>query len=181
MSCRCGADTPKLGVFYFPNYKGNPEIEFATDGSACRDLRVSLHGLKTVLGFDSFGERVQLPVDETSDGVQLFIPPHHTALVPLGIAFEIPMNFSVRLYARSSLGFKKGLVIPNSVGIIDSDYVNEVHAILYNYRNSVAHLMHGERVVQMELVPVQTSGIIRLKSQPVSYTRSGGFGSTGKH
>ena len=53
-------------------------------------------------------------------------------LIPTGLIFDIPKNHYVRLYARSGNAFKKGLVLANSVGIIDSDYVDEVKIMLHN-------------------------------------------------
>ena len=53
-----------------------------------------------------------------------FIYPHEYAKIPLGVKAYMEPDEYLALYVRSSLGIKKGLVLMNTVGIIDSDYVD---------------------------------------------------------
>ena len=50
------------------------------------------------------------------------ILPGETAWIPTGIALEVPVGCAGLVYARSSLGVKRGLAPANKVGVIDSDY-----------------------------------------------------------
>ena len=58
------------------------------------------------------------------------------------------------IFARSSLGARHGVALPNGVGVIDSDYRGEVHVALANHGNEAYVIQPGERVAQMAVVPV---------------------------
>ena len=45
-----------------------------------------------------------------------------TAMIPTGLAMELPEGTVGLVYARSGLASKKGLAPANKVGVIDSDY-----------------------------------------------------------
>ena len=63
---------------------------------------------------------------------ELTIEPGKSALVPTGVALELP-PFTVGLvYARSGLATKRGLAPANKVGVIDCDYRGELLVALYN-------------------------------------------------
>ncbi len=47
---------------------------------------------------------------------------YDSKLINLGIAMELPKGYEAILAARSSLFGKKGLLVTNSIGIIDSSY-----------------------------------------------------------
>lgn len=83
-------------------------------------------------------------------------------------------NLYYLLAARSSLAYKKGLILANGVGIIDSDYRDEVKVMLYNSTNSEVTISRGERIAQ--LIP---SHYIPLFPS-LDNGRTGGFGSTGE-
>ena len=78
---------------------------------------------------------------------------HETEKIDLMIGFEIPYGYKIIMYPRSSLLVKKGLMSP--VSIIDSDYSGQhVHVVLHNLTNQAVRLQAGERVAQIECVPV---------------------------
>lgn len=126
----------------------------------------------------------ELPMYSTSKsaGVDFFcaedveIPPGKCMLVHTGISSSmIDTSNVLQLYARSSMA-KRGLILANSVGIIDCDYEGEIIFNYYNYTDKPVLLERGERIGQ---------GIfyryIRAENiQSVDSVRStGGFGSTG--
>lgn len=78
------------------------------------------------------------------------------------------------LAARSSLAYKKGLLLANGVGIIDSDYKDEVKVMLYNSTKGPVTISKGERIAQ--LIPTQYLPIF----PSLENERNGGFGSTGE-
>ena len=87
------------------------------------------------------------------------------------------------IFARSSLGLKKGLMLSNSVGVIDSDYFNndnnEGHIIfpLYNFKNKTVKVLKGEKICQGIFVKyLKTSD-----DKPLNNNRVGGFGSSDKN
>lgn len=84
---------------------------------------------------------------------RVVIKPHNTEKINLQIAFEIPVGYCIKMYPRSSLLIKKNLMSP--VSIIDSDFSGQkVHAVLHNLGSTDIILEAGERVAQIECVPV---------------------------
>lgn len=119
-----------------------------------------------------------------------------------GLAVEIPEGYFGMLVQRSSLA-KVGVMLANSVGIIDSDYRGELMLPLITYkwedyqdekdltqtRPLQITLTKGERVGQLIIVPCSyLSGVSNvqfdiIESDELSDTArgEGGFGSTGKN
>ena len=108
------------------------------------------------------------------------IPPGGTALIPTGIRAEMDEGWVLALFPRSSLGFRTGIRLSNTVGIIDSDYAfakNEGHIMvkLRNPSGDPAVIGRGERFCQGVFLPYGTA-----EDEGDFAERSGGMGSTGK-
>lgn len=106
--------------------------------------------------------------------------PRETIKIPTGIRCIIDEGWVLKLYPRSSLGFKYRMQLDNTVGIIDSDYYyssNEGHIIIKitndSNKNQVLKINKGKGVVQGIFIPY---GITFNDS--VDEIRNGGFGST---
>ena len=108
------------------------------------------------------------------------IAPGETAWIPTGIALEVPKGCAGLVYARSSLGVKRGLAPANKVGVIDSDYRGEIRVVLLNHGKQVQTVEHGERVAQFLITPVLTPAYVEVESLSNTDRGTGGFGSTGK-
>lgn len=143
----------KLGI-----YKEDGNLpQYATEGSACFDLCAHIPDLEYIE-----------------------ILPGETILIPTGIFMDIPEDYVVKLYSRSGLSSKRGLALINCVGIIDSDYVEEVKVPLHNHSKEMQIVNNGERICQAEFTKVLKCDIVKLNSKPLQKTsRMGGFGSTG--
>ena len=106
------------------------------------------------------------------------IPAGGTALIPTGIRAEMEPGWVLLLFPRSSLGFKYGMRLSNTVGVIDSDYAfakNEGH-IMVKLRNPLSGpvtIGRGERFCQGVFLPYGTA-----EEDEVLTGRTGGFGST---
>ena len=111
---------------------------------------------------------------------KITIAPGETAFVPTGIAMEIPTGCAGLVFARSSLGTKRGLAPANKVGVIDSDYRGEFFVALHNHGKLPQEIDHGERIAQLLIVPVYTPGFTEVTDLSDTKRGSGGFGSTGK-
>lgn len=178
-------------------YKMNPAVEdpvFATEGSACFDISAHLSedgkiwaGLPkpsvTVYKMNNKKEirECQMWAAPKSNFVVGFmLNPGERVLVPTGLIFDIPEDHSVRIHARSSISLKKGLIIPNGEGIIDSDYYHQTYVMLYNASADGVKILHGDRIAQGELIPTYKYNLEVTKDIPEQRTtRKGGFGSTG--
>ena len=108
------------------------------------------------------------------------IQPGETAWIPTGIALEVPENCAGLVYARSSLGVKRGLAPANKVGVIDSDYRGEIRVVLLNHGKQPQTIEHGERVAQFLITPVVTPVYEEVTELSDTVRGTGGFGSTGK-
>lgn len=108
------------------------------------------------------------------------IAPGETFWVPTGIALEVPKGCAGLIYARSSMGTKRGLAPANKVGVIDSDYRGEVRVVLLNHSKLPQTVEPGERVAQLIITPVLTPVYEECGDLTETCRGSGGFGSTGR-
>ena len=108
------------------------------------------------------------------------IGPGETYWVSTGIALEVPVGCAGLVYARSSLGAKRGLAPANKVGVVDSDYRGEVRVVLFNHSPEPQTINPGERVAQFVITPVVTPQYVEAEELVDTDRGTGGFGSTGK-
>lgn len=107
------------------------------------------------------------------------IAPHETVLLHTGISIEIPEGYCGLIFARSSLGTKRGLAPANKVGVIDADYRGEVRVALHNHSEALATVEPGERVAQLAIVPFLKAEFELSDELSDTVRGAGGFGSTG--
>ena len=111
---------------------------------------------------------------------EVTIPAGKTIFIPTGLAMEIPSGCAGLIYARSSMGTKRGLAPANKVGVIDSDYRGEVMVALHNHSQDDQTVQPGERVAQLVITPVFTPGFEETDDLTDTVRGIGGFGSTGR-
>ena len=104
------------------------------------------------------------------------IYPGEQKLVDTGVAVKIPRGFAGFIYNRSSQG-KKGITIPHSVGVIDSDYRGNLKVLLKNIGEDPYKISVGDRIAQLVIQPVQLVDFKDIWNDTQRGT--GGFGSTG--
>ncbi len=86
---------------------------------------------------------------DLASAVDYTIEPKKVALIPTGLKMYMQEDEVVYIYPRSSVAIKQGLVMPNSAGIIDSDYYNNpkneghVHIALYNITDEAIEIKKG--------------------------------------
>ena len=101
-------------------------------------------------------------------------------LARTGLIFEIPVGYHIEVYPRSGMA-KKGIVIPNSPGIIDDDYRGEVLVMLYGlFMRQHEIFQIGNRIAQCRLVKNVPMNIQVASKLSDTERGSGGLGSTGK-
>ena len=108
------------------------------------------------------------------------IAPGQTCWVGTGIALEVPKGCAGLIYARSSLGTKRGLAPANKVGVIDSDYRGEISVGLVNTSDSPYTVAVGERIAQLVIMPFLEVEFVEADSLSETERGLSGFGSTGK-
>lgn len=107
------------------------------------------------------------------------IKPHATAVIPTGLALELPLGYAGLIYARSGLATKKGLAPANKVGVVDCDYRGEVKVALHNHSETAQTVCAGERIAQIVITPYITAKFIEADELSQTVRGAGGFGSTG--
>ena len=108
------------------------------------------------------------------------IAPHETTFIHTGISVEIPEGYCGLVFARSSMGAKRGLAPANKVGVIDADYRGEIMVALHNHSEKIANVEPGERVAQLAIVPFLKAEFEEADELSDTVRGAGGFGSTGK-
>lgn len=126
---------------------------------------------------------------EGSAAVDLLAPqnikihPQQRFKVPTGLAVWLGSDWGSLaglILPRSSLGVK-GLVLANTVGLIDQDYQGEIIVPIWNSSDEIITIKKGERFAQLMVVPVLTMPFKKVEEFSETTSRGvGGFGSTGK-
>lgn len=165
-------------------YRENELVEipaFATEGSACFDLRACLEVGKGIIAYNPHNRKMELPVKAAADGRAFAqIQPSFRVLVPTGLIFDIPKNHVLNIYIRSSMALKYGLMLANGTAVIDSDYVDPTYVMIYNASDTPYTIYHGDRIAQAELRELKQYALTERKTPPTQKTeRDGGMGSTG--
>ncbi len=93
-----------------------------------------------------------------------------------GIAVEIPEGYVGLVFPRSSIS-KTGMLLSNSVGVIDSSYRGEIK-LRYKYINGTKSYEVGDRVAQLIILPYPTIEFEEVEELSDSERGEGGFGST---
>jgi dUTP pyrophosphatase len=108
------------------------------------------------------------------------IQPGLTALVSTGLVIEVPPGMFLGVFARSSTPLKRGLMVANGVGVVDSDYcgaTDEVKVAVLNFTAAAVTVKAGDRIAQGILLPV--TRVEWEESAAPERGARGGFGSTG--
>ena len=133
-----------------------------------------------------------LPIRETehSAGYDMFcaeetvVQPHQLARIPTGVKCYLNSggfsDYWLMLALRSSTPEKKGLMLANGVGVIESDYAdnikNEGHimGLVYNFTDKPVVVREGERILQ----GIVMTRLMLAQDNTTGNQRVGGFGST---
>jgi dUTP pyrophosphatase len=111
---------------------------------------------------------------------RITLEPGARALVPTGVAVEIPEGHAGLVVPRSGLAADHGLSIVNAPGLIDSGYRGELLVILHNTDRDRAFTVEpGMRIAQ--LVVVALPHVRPLEVEKLTPTERGprGHGSSG--
>ena len=114
---------------------------------------------------------------------ETIVPKGASVMIPTGLACAIPDGWEGQIRCRSSLG-KKGMILPNGVGTIDSDYRGELKVLATWIGDGDTFTVgKGERVAQMLFAPVPLVRIEEVDFADLESTERGvgGFGSSGQY
>jgi dUTP pyrophosphatase len=167
-----------------------------TEGAAGMDLQADLLNQTMINDFfrmvvDAKNEKnydvlldVQTPpTTYKNQSLYIEIPPRWRVRIPTGLYTECPVGMRFEIMLRSSIGWKKGLIIPNAPGLIDADFRGQWHIVLFNPNNCAVMIEHGEHIAQLvlsEYKRVEWEPVQRAAELSGTERGAGGFGSTGK-
>lgn len=133
-----------------------------------KSLQLPEYKTKGAVGFD------------LSARINVTVKPFEVTLIPLNVVVKVPKGYGLFLYSRSSTPSKKGLIVANSVGVIDQDYngeEDELKLAVLNFTKKNVTVKKGERIAQGVIAKVATPEITEVKN--MSKKSRGGFGTTG--
>lgn len=130
-------------------------------------------GSEEAAGYDLYA-------DLGGEGQAVVIMPGEYRKISTGIAIALPPNTFGALYPRSGMATKRGLVLANGTGIIDSDYRGPIIAAVKNTSNEPQVIGHGERIVQLVVEPYVTVHFNEVETIGTTARGDGGFGSSDK-
>lgn len=148
---------------------------------------MDIRGFEVVSAFE--GHDINLPKRKTSESAgydiecaeAIVIDPKETVLIPTGLKAFMHYDEYLAIHIRSSMAIKRGLILVNSTGIIDSDYYNnednEGHIMIamYNMTDEPVALLKGERIAQGIFCKY-----LLTHDDDACGIRVGGIGSTGR-
>ena len=109
----------------------------------------------------------------------LTLGPGERAVVPTGIAVEIPEGYAGFVQPRSGLAASHGITIVNTPGLVDSGYRGEIKIVLLNTdRSEPLAIEPGMRIAQLVVVPVASVRLVEADELAASERGPRGFGSS---
>jgi dUTP pyrophosphatase len=172
--------------------KLDPSFElpsYGTSFSSCFDLRFQAKLDEEIMAVSSTNRSYPILIESgpnSSVPHRIYLGPGDRALIPTGLIFKIEatkshQSYSIRLHPRSSVAYKRGLMLANCEGVIDIDYQEQVYVPIVNISTTIQAIEVGERICQGELVENKIVKFLEVPQRLKKYSeRSGGFGSTGR-
>lgn len=109
--------------------------------------------------------------------VTTVVNPGEMKLIDTGVSMQIPAGYVGMVYNRSGQG-AKGIIILNSVGVIDADYRGNIKVALMNLSQVPYEINPGDRIAQIVIHQIELVDFIDIWNNTNRGT--GGFGSTGR-
>jgi dUTP pyrophosphatase len=110
---------------------------------------------------------------------RITLAPGEVRKISSGIAIALPRGTFGALYPRSGNATKRGLVLANTVGIVDADYRGPVIIALKNTSDQIQIIEQGERIAQLIVQPFNPVLFNEVESIGTTARGNGGFGSSG--
>ena len=102
---------------------------------------------------------------------------HGKAVIPTGIAIELPEGTYGRVANRSSMSVRNHIQV--AAGVIDPGYTGEIGVVLFNHSSKDYMIRKHDRVAQLILESFQTPTVVEVDELGPSARGDQGFGSTG--
>jgi dUTP pyrophosphatase len=107
------------------------------------------------------------------------VGPGERAVIPTGLAVEIPEGYGGFVLPRSGLAARNGITLLNAPGLIDSGYRGEVQVVLQNTDRKTPFVVEpGMRIAQLVVLPVPGVALLEQAELTASERGERGFGSS---
>ena len=106
------------------------------------------------------------------------LEPGERAVVPTGVAVEIPEGYAGFVQPRSGLAARHGIGIVNAPGLIDSGYRGEIRVVLLNTGRETFSVEAVMRIAQLVIAPVASVRLVEVDELAASERGTQGFGSS---
>jgi dUTP pyrophosphatase len=100
-------------------------------------------------------------------------------MIHTGICIKLPKNTEAQIRSRSGMG-KKGIMVANQPGTIDTGYTGEICVLLYNSKDDEYIVKKGDRIAQMVIAPKLPYKFKEVQELEETERGSAGFNSTGR-
>ncbi|MEQ1575775.1 MAG: dUTP diphosphatase [Vicinamibacterales bacterium] len=143
-------------------------------------MRLNIRRLDSTIALPTYGTSEAAGFDLAA-AHDVDVPPRQIVLVRTGLVIEVPPGHFLAILARSSTPLKRGLVVPNGVGVVDPDYCgphDEVMIQTLNITDSVVHVKKGDRLAQG--IVLASPRVTWTEVTEIRETTRGGFGATGR-
>lgn len=134
------------------------------------DAKVPTKAYKTDAGYDLY------PVSNKT----IIVASQSRAIIPTGVAFEIPDGYFMKIFDRSGLASKNPLV--TVAGVVDAGYRDEVKIVLANYSDFPTTIEPNTAIAQFVILPVPDVELSDVGEDELVISDRGvkGFGSSDK-
>ena len=102
------------------------------------------------------------------------------ALVPTGVAVELPEGHVGLVCPRSGMALERGITVLNGPGVVDVGYRGEIGVVLINHdQDNAVDVSRGDRIAQLLIVPVLAVELEVVEELAASDRAEAGFGQSG--
>jgi dUTP pyrophosphatase len=107
------------------------------------------------------------------------VGPGERAVIPTGLALEIPEGYGGFVLPRSGLAAKHGITLLNAPGLIDAGYRGEVQIVFHNTDAEETFVVEpGMRIAQLVVLPVPEVTLVEQEVLAATERGERGFGSS---
>jgi len=141
-------------------------------------MKVKIKKLVPEAVIPTYAKEGDAGLDITAIDILMENNPHYGYIeYSTGLAIEIPEGYVGLLFPRSSIS-KTGMILANSVGVIDSEYRGEIK---FRFKAIPGTNLYdiGDRIGQLIIIPYPSIELEETDELSSTHRGDGGFGSSG--
>jgi len=162
-----GIDINDIDSFFEKSMEKKLNLEYVNENS---EIKEPEYAYETDSGFDLRSTE------------EVWVQANDRKLIPTGLRFNIPDGYEIQVRSKSGLALNQGLMVLNSPGTIDKNFLGEIKVIIFNTTNERVKIEKNQKIAQAVLCPVVSGkwvDLIKVKELGQTDRSDKGFGSTG--